>query len=175
MCLHGGRLPTSEDLVVEDAELRSILSTIAKRSAGGRAVSGRYNKHDTARLRYIRSIALTGIRFGKLVPDDNMRMLRLGPKASLRGADLVAMDEWSQRHGRDPRSRKKDGWLDETEQATLFRWLSRNERHHVISDPVRRGASRQYKLDFGAYAGYRLGQLVQHSMSSGGDSSFASN
>ena len=36
MCLHGGRLATSEDLVIEDAELRSMLSTIAKRSAGGR-------------------------------------------------------------------------------------------------------------------------------------------
>ena len=168
MCLHGGPLPTSEDLVVEDAELRSFLAAIAKRSAGGRAVSGRYNKHDTARLRFIRSIALPGIRFGKLVPDDDMRMLRLGPKASLHGADLASMDEWSQRHGRDPRSKKKDGWLDEGEQATLFRWLSRNERHHVISDPVRRGSSKQYKLDFGAYKGYRLGQLVQHSMSTGG-------
>lgn len=62
MSLHGGPLPTSEDLVVEDAELRSILALIAKRSAGGRAVSGRYNKHDTARLRFIRSIALPGIR-----------------------------------------------------------------------------------------------------------------
>ena len=67
-------LPTSEELVVEDAELRSILTKIAKRSAGGRAVSGRYNKHDTARL-FIRSIALPGIRFGQLVPDDDMQML----------------------------------------------------------------------------------------------------
>jgi hypothetical protein len=97
-------------------------------------------------------------------------MLRLGPKSTLRGADLASMDQWSQRHGRDPRSQKKDGWLDEAEQATLFRWLARNERHHVVSDPVRRGASRQYKLDFGTYQGYRLGQLVQHSMSTNGQS-----
>ena len=131
MCLHGGpSLPSAEQLLIEDAELRHILTTIAKRSAGGRAVSGRYNKHDTARLRYIRSIALPGIRFGKLVPDDDMRMLRLGPKHSLHGADLASMEEWSQRHGRDPRSQKKDGWLNETEQVTLFRWLARNEKHH---------------------------------------------
>ena len=77
-----------------------MLTTIAKRSAGGRAVSGRYNKHDTARLRFIRSIALPGIRFGKLVPDDDMRMLRLGPKNSLHGADLASMEEWSQRKWR---------------------------------------------------------------------------
>ena len=87
-----------EELVVEDAELRSIFATIAKRSAGGRAVSERYNEHDTAQLQFIKSIALPGIRFGKLVPDDDMRVLRLGPKSSLRGADLASMDEWLQRH-----------------------------------------------------------------------------
>jgi len=30
--------------------------------------SGRYNKHDTARLRFIRDIALLNTRLGKLVP-----------------------------------------------------------------------------------------------------------
>jgi hypothetical protein len=154
-------LPTSEELVIEDAELRSILAKIAKRSAGGRAVSGRYNKHDTARLRFIRSIALPGIRFGQLVPDDDMRMLRLGPMNVLHGVDLASMDEWAQRHGRDPRSKKKDGWLDETEQATLFRWLSCNEKHLVVSNSARRGAPRAFQLDFGAYEGHRLEQLVQ--------------
>ena len=161
-------LPTSEELVIEDAELRSILAKIAKRSAGGRAVSGRYNKHDTARLRFIRSIALPGIRFGQLVPDDDMRMLRLGPMNVLHGVDLASMDEWAQRHGRDPRSKKKDGWLDETEQATLFRWLSCNEKHLVVSNSARRGAPRAFQLDFGAYEGHRLEQLVQHSIQSGG-------
>mgnify|MGYP006906408767 FL=1 len=92
----GRHLATAEELIIEDAELRHILTTIAKRSAGGRAASGRYNKHDTARLRYIRSIAF---RFGKRVPQPDMTMLRLGPKHSLRGADLAAMDEWAQRHG----------------------------------------------------------------------------
>jgi len=169
MCLHGGpRLPTAEELVLEDAELRKILTTIAQRSAGGRSVGGRYNKHDTARLRFIRSIALPGIRFGKTVPEDDMAMLRLGPKHSLRGADLAAMDTWSQRHGRDPRSRRKDGWLDESEQVTLFRWLSRNESCFVTSERVRRGLPKAYKLDFGGYAGYTLGQLVAHSSRGGG-------
>ena len=114
------RLPTAEELVLEDAELRGMLSTIAKRSAGGRAVQGRYNKHDTARLRFIRSVALPGIRFGKLVPEEDMRMLRLGPKSELRGANLTSMDEWAQPHGRDPRSKRKDDWLDETEQVMVY-------------------------------------------------------
>ena len=108
-------------------------------------MSGRYNKHDTARLRFIRSIALPGIRFGQLVPDDDMRMLRLGPMNVLHGVDLASMDEWAQRHGRDPRSKKKDGWLDETEQATLFRWLSSNEKHLVVSNAARRGAPRAFQ------------------------------
>ena len=147
-------LPTSEELVVEAAELRSILSKIAKRSAGGRAVSGRYNKHDMARLRFIRSIALPGIRFGQLVPDDDMRMLRLGPMNVLQGVDLASMDEWAQRHGRDPRSKKKDGWLDETEQATLFRWLSSNEKHLVLSvEPPAPRTVRTCQTGRGAQAG----------------------
>jgi hypothetical protein len=69
---------------------------------------------------------------------------------------------------RDPRSKKKDGWLDETEQATLFRWLSCNEKHLVVSNSARRGAPRAFQLDFGAYEGHRLEQLVQHSIQSGG-------
>ena len=39
---------------------------------------------------------------------------------------------------RDPRSKKKDGWLDETEQATLFCWLSSNEKHLGVSNSARR-------------------------------------
>ena len=99
-------LATSEELVIEDAELRSILSKIAKRSAGGRAVSGRYNKHDTARLRFIRSIALPGIRFGQLVPDDDMRMLRLGPTNVLQGVDCSV---WLQQRPQRTTRRTADG------------------------------------------------------------------
>ena len=77
----------------------------------------------------------------------------------LEGVDLASMDEWAQRHGHDPRSKKKDGWLDETEQATLFRWLSRNEKHLVVSNPARRGAPRAIKLDFGE--GHRLEHRVR--------------
>ena len=58
---------------------------------------------------------------------------------------LASMDEWAQRHGRDPHSKKKDGWLDETEQATLFRWLSSNEKHLVVSNAARRGAPRAFQ------------------------------
>ena len=99
-------LATSEELVIEDAELRSILSKIAKRSAGGRAVSGRYNKHDTARLRFIRSIALPGIRFGQLVPDDDMRMLRFGPMNVLQGVDCSV---WLQHRPQRTTRRTADG------------------------------------------------------------------
>ena len=99
-------LPKSEELVIEDAELRSILAKIPKRSAGGRAVSGRYNKHDTARLRFIRSIALPGIRFGQLVPDDDMRMLRLGPTNVLQGVDCSV---WLQHRPQRTRRRTADG------------------------------------------------------------------
>ena len=76
--------------------------------SNGRCVGG-YNKHDTARLRFVKDIALCGLRFGKLVPADDLRMLRLPPMSELVGPDSIAMDAWAQRHGRDPRSQQADG------------------------------------------------------------------
>ena len=45
-------------------------------------------------------------------------MLRLEPQEQLRkrgGADWLAMEEWAERHGKDPRSQRnrKDGSFDE--------------------------------------------------------------
>jgi len=114
-------LPTAEDIVLQDAELRQVLLQLAKRSAGGAAKGGRYNKHDTARLRFIRDKALMGLRLGILVPDSDMTMIRMPPQEELRkrgGADWAGMEEWAQRHGKDPRS-QRDGPLTQEEQLTL--------------------------------------------------------
>jgi hypothetical protein len=53
-------LPEVEVIVSQDAELRQLLVDISRRSAGGGQKSGRYNKHDTARLRFTRDKALKG-------------------------------------------------------------------------------------------------------------------
>ena len=69
-------LAEAQALVLQDAELRQCLVDIARRQAGGASKGGRYNKHDTARLRFIRDTALKGLRLGMLVPDEDIRMIR---------------------------------------------------------------------------------------------------
>ena len=71
MCLSPA-LPSGEDLVRHQLELQLILQEVHQRYAGRR---GRYNKHDTARLRFIKDTAFPGLRFGKMVPERDMAML----------------------------------------------------------------------------------------------------
>ena len=150
-------LPEVEKIVEQDAELRQILVDIARRQAGGASTGGRYNKHDTARLRFVRDKALVDVRRGKLVDASDLRMLRLPPQEELRqrgGADWHSMETWAERHGRDPRSQRKDGWLDEQQQLTLLQWARCNTAYFAQAQYARRGTPSLYKLDFDAYSGY---------------------
>ena len=157
--------PTPEQIAQQHAELLQMLRDLSRRQANGRSVGGRYNKHDTARLRFIKDVALRGLRFGKLVPEDDLRMLRLAPQNELVGPDKVAMDAWAQKHGRDPRSQRPDGEFTEAQQTTLLAWAARNAADFVAPISARRGASKAYVLHFGKYKGFRLGQLVHASHS----------
>ena len=87
--------PTPDQIAQQHAELLQMLRDLSRRQANGRSVGGRYNKHDTARLRFIKGVSLRGPRFGKLVPEDDLRMLRLAPQNELVGPDKVAMDAWA--------------------------------------------------------------------------------
>ena len=154
--------------MLQDAELRKVLLDLARRSAGGAAKGGRYDKHDTARLRFIRDKALMGLRLGILVPETDLAMIRLPPKAELRaagGADWAAMEDWAQRHGRDPRS-QKDGALSQDEQHTLLRWFSRNSSRFVETLGAPRGRPKDWKigdtLPHSAYAQFTIRKLVEH-------------
>ena len=83
-------LPDAEAIVVQDAELRQMLVDMHERQARGASKGGRYNKHDTARLRFIRDKAFMSLRLGMLIPDADLKMLRLEPQEDLRrrgGAD----------------------------------------------------------------------------------------
>ena len=50
-------LATAEDIVLQDSEVRQTLLAVAQRQAGGANKGGRYDKHDTTRLRFIRDKA----------------------------------------------------------------------------------------------------------------------
>ena len=73
-------LPEAEDIVLQDSELRHTLVDMHRRQAGGGNKGGRYNKHDTARLRFIRDFAFMSLRLGMLVPETDLRMVRLPPQ-----------------------------------------------------------------------------------------------
>ena len=134
--------PTPEQIAQQHAELLQLLRDLSSRQANGCNVGGRYNKHDTARLRYIKDIALRGLRFGKLVPDADLKMLRLVPMNELVGADKAEMDAWAQIHGRDPRQRA-DGELTEAQQTTLLAWAAQHAADFAAPVAARRGVAKE--------------------------------
>jgi hypothetical protein len=79
--------PTPDQIAQQHAEGGAAADATrpSRRQANGRSVGGRYNKHDTARLRFIKDVSLRGPQFGKLVPEDDLRMLRLAPQNELVG------------------------------------------------------------------------------------------
>ena len=102
-------LATADQTVLQHAELLQVLADVHKRNKGGRN-----DKHDTARVRFIKDFALRGLRFGKLVPAADLDMIRLEPKAQLSGPKLASMDAWDKRHAPDPRSANEGVAIDLT-------------------------------------------------------------
>ena len=162
--VHSPPLATADEIVLQHAELLQVLADVRKRNKGGRN-----DKHDTARVRFIKDFALRGLRFGKLVPTADLEMIRLEPKAQLSGPKLASMDAWAKRHAPDPRSANQGVAIDLTveQQATLLRWVAKNAADFAAPLKARRGAPAAYKLHFGAYNGHTLGQLARASASGG--------
>ena len=109
MVLTTQTLATADQIVLQHAELLQVLADVRKRNKGGRN-----DKHDTARVRFIKDFALRGLRFGKLVPTADLDMIRLEPKAQLSGPKLASMDAWAKRHAPDPRSANQGVAIDLT-------------------------------------------------------------
>ena len=107
--VHSPPLATADEIVLQHAELLQVLADVRKRNKGGRN-----DKHDTARVRFIKDFALRGLRFGKLVPTADLEMIRLEPKAQLSGPKLASMDAWAKRHAPDPRSANQGVAIDLT-------------------------------------------------------------
>jgi len=116
-------------------------SRCESRSAGGKATSGRYKKHDTARLSYISCVALPGLRWGKIPPAADWKMLFMPGDDHISGADRVAMDHWAEAHYRDPRAKKSaPGAIDRARQTTLLEWAAKHPEQFVAPTAAPRGA-----------------------------------
>ena len=137
-------LPNADGLVAKDAELRSLISQITSRQTRG---GGRYNKWETARLRFMRTSALPNLRLGKLPSRDDERMLYLpaSKDACTSGPDKTAMEAWAQKWARDPRSKRPDDNLSETEQTTLMQWAKNTGVPFVVPPRAAAGAPPSYK------------------------------
>ena len=148
-------LPTAEQLYEQLARLEGLKQTMRARSAGGAERQGRYKKVDTARLAYINSVAIPGLKLGKLVPENDWKML-FGPHDDqMHGPELRAAYQWADAHKPDPR-RSELSTVDAARQRTLLEWAERNPAafHKPMNAP--RGAPHAYRFTFGSYAKYTV-------------------
>ena len=143
-------LPDSCAIVQYDADLRGLLAELSSRQAGGSAKGGRYTKPDTARLRYIKTIALPGLRFGKMPPSADHQILYADPSDE----SVPGYAQFVKKHGRDPRSTGNTAGLDEAHQTTLLQWAQRNAVMYAATPTANRGAPSSYKLEARAYENY---------------------
>ena len=88
--------PRSE-IIEHHAEFQQLLLDMAKRSAGGKAASGRYRKYDSTRLLFLHTCAFTSLRLGKRI-DEKDRCLLFLPITSRDDsgtcADKDELDRW---------------------------------------------------------------------------------
>ena len=151
--------PSRDDLIFLDQELRELYRA-ASLNADGRSLRGRKTKHNTASRRWIETVGLPALNMGKLPAADDLAMLRMSNESALTGADLAARKAWSQRHGRDPRSKLRTE--DEVAgQTTLLAWAKSNLSDALVRKTVRRGRVANWKLDFGEWKGHTIVELVR--------------
>ena len=161
----GGGLASSIEIVNMLAKIEALKVTMAERSANGKEASGRYKKHDTARKVYLDVVALPALRYGKLPPAADARLLfDLPGDDEIQGTEKAEMDVFYEKHKKDPRSTRSASYsLDQQQQTSLLSWVARNPAGYVAPAPAPRGAPPIFRLsrrDTHDYEGCTLGQLA---------------
>lgn len=114
---------TSVDQIIEmHAKLEGPKILMAARRHGGAGKSGRYLRHDTARLHFIDGQALRDLAGGKMPSADNHRALfEIAGDLEIKGTALEKeMDAWYDKHYAEPRSKKHaDAGLSKLRQTSL--------------------------------------------------------
>jgi hypothetical protein len=146
------------------AKLEGLKLEMAARRHGGAGKSGRYLRHDTARLHFIDGQALRDLAGGKMPSAENQRALfDIAGDLEIKGTALEKeMDAWYDKHYADPRSKKHaDAGLSKLRQTSLLAWVSNNAAAFARPRGALPGAPLAYKLSVGPYAGYSLMDLVR--------------
>ena len=163
-------LPTAEDLLACFRRCQELKLIMKDRQAGGRDVSGRYKKHDSARLKFISTSIEPGLKMGKMPTAYDYRMLFDMPAQETLGrGDTRLMDAWADSISPDPRSRKARAAaaLDEETQTSLLRWAHLEGAFFTSAGPEygRRGRPPAFKfgLNFGKapIAGMTIDEVVR--------------
>ena len=161
-----------DEIIQHHAELQRLLADMAARSAGGKSASGRYKKYDTARLKYINTVALPSLRLGKRIDAEDWRLLFLPitcPEDRGSTSDKAKLDRWCKMHKQDPRSKSSVSYgLDERRQRTLLEWVGNNTEGYVPPPPAPVGKPPEYRLEERVskdYAGCTLSELARAGMS----------
>ena len=160
-----------DEIIQHHAELQRLLADMAARSAGGKSASGRYKKYDTARLKYINTVALPSLRLGKRIDAEDWRLLFLPitcPEDRGSTSDKAKLDRWCKMHKQDPRSKSSVSYgLDKSRQLTLLEWVGNNTEGYVPPPPAPVGKPPEYRLEERVskdYAGCTLSELARAGM-----------
>ena len=157
-------LASVEQIIEMHAKLEGLKLVMADRRHGGAGKSGRYLKHDTARLHFIDGQALRDLAGGLLPSAENHRALfDIAGDLEIQGtAQQKDMDMWYDKHYADPRSKKHaDAGLSKLRQTSLLAWVGNNAAAFARPRGAPPGVPLAYKLGFGPYAGYTLMDLVR--------------
>lgn len=119
-------MASADELLECYRKCKELEVQLSERQAGGKQTSGRYHKHDTARLRCLRRVVYPDLRLGKLPSLLDFKMLfeMKGPR-DIAGPAKLEMDRWSNIYARDPRSsaaQKSEMERDVESQTDLLRW-----------------------------------------------------
>ena len=153
-------LPTAEELQLCEAQIRDVLQTMRDRQAQGKSRSGRYVAADSARLKWINSVALPALHLGKLPSEHDMKMLRCGPLQDLQGVEHEQLQRWITRFHKDPRNQDPVKNLTPWQQTSLLEWAASNLQYVCKARPPPQGAHTAYKFGFGQYQDQTVAAMI---------------
>ena len=135
-------LPTPEELIswyMATCELKLI---IRERHAGGKAkTSGRYKKHDSARLHYIETVIIPDLKMGKTpnAYDAHIVYNMPGPD-NVSPNDAHILDAWASAIKPDPRSKaaapSARAGMPDADQPTLLSWAHGEDEYLTSAGPT---------------------------------------
>jgi hypothetical protein len=150
-------LPSADEIM--DVYLRChVVATALNERYKGR--SGRRHKHDQARYKFLTQVVMPDLSRGKIPSEYDMRMLELPPpkEMSPNDVDKKAMDDWSDKHGMDPRQQPSESSEEQTTLLRYFQKFQLDRFNPIIKAP--RGGQLVHKVDFGVHKGKTIPAMV---------------